>query len=367
MTTRIAVGMLLLITLADLPHPAAAGGEQSGIRLVARMQVGRSSATATAIPGDRVLIAGGMAGGSSAVRGYEIFDASRNRVEAAGQMRESRVAHTATPLRDGRVLVIGGYNGEYLATAELFDPGTGRFTPAGALKEGRSGHTATLLQDGTVLVVGGIGDGWTFLASAERYDPQTGRFLPVGSMSSARESHTATLLADGRVLVTGGHRGRRDRIVVYPTTEIFDPETGTFAAGPALGTPRHKHEAVALADGRVLIVGGSDPRDRRRYTSTELYDPRTGVIAAGPPMKIARFKFRDSAVRLLDGRVLIAGGGRYAELFDPRAAVFETVAGDLGHGYSFASAALLSNGDVVIVGGYDDTMRNSDGVWRFRR
>ena len=88
-------------------------------------------------------------------------------------------------------------------------------------------------------------------------------------------------------------------------------------------------------------------------------------MAAGPAMKTARYKFRDTAVRLLDGRVLIAGGGRSAELFDPRTEAFETVAGDLGHDYSFASATLLSNGDVVILGGYDDAMRNSDGVWRF--
>jgi hypothetical protein len=25
----------------------------------------------------------------------------------------------------------------------------------------------------------------------------------------------------------------------------------------------------------------------------------------------------------------------------------------------------LSTGDVVVIGGYDDTMRNSDGIWRF--
>jgi len=89
-------------------------------------------------------------------------------------------------------------------------------------------------------------------------------------------------------------------------------------------------------------------------------------MAAGPAMKTARYKFRDTAVRLLDRWVLIAGGGRSAELFDPRTEAFETVAGDLGHDYSFASATLLSNGDVVILGGYDDAMRNSDGVWRFR-
>lgn len=360
MTTRILTGALVLLALTDRPQAAP------DIRLVARMHLARSAATATATAGDRVLIAGGMAGGGTAVRGYEVFDAVNNRVAAAGQMGQSRAGHSATLLPDGRVLIIGGYNGEYLKSAELFDPRSSRFEPAGTLHEGRSGHTATLLRDGTVLVVGGIGDGWTFLSSAERYDPRTGRFLPVGSMASARESHTATLLENGRVLVTGGHRGRREHIVVYASTEIFDPARGTFVAGPAFGTARHKHDAVALADGRVLIVGGSDPRDRTRYASTELYDPTTNVMAAGPAMQVGRYKLRDTALRLLDGRVLIAGGGRHAELFDSKANAFGIVEGDLGHDYAFASATLLSNGDAVILGGYDDSMRNSDGIWRFR-
>jgi hypothetical protein len=134
-----------------------------------------------------------------------------------------------------------------------------------------------------------------------------------------------------------------------------------------LGTARHKHDAVALADGRVLIVGGSDARDRTRYATTELYDPTTNVMVAGPAMQVGRYKLRDTALRLHDGRVLIAGDGRFAEIFDPRTNAFGTVEGDLGLAYSFASTTLLSNGDAVILGGYDDSNRNSDGIWRFRR
>ena len=36
------------------------------------------------------------------------------------------------------------------------------------------------------------------------YDPATGNFSPVGSMGAPRESHDALLLADGRVLIVGG-------------------------------------------------------------------------------------------------------------------------------------------------------------------
>jgi hypothetical protein len=231
---------------------------------------------------------------------------------------------------------------------------------------GRSGHTTTLLTDGTVLIVGGVGDGWSFLSSAEIYDPRTGKFRTVGSMSAARESHTATLLRDGRVFITGGHRDRRENIVVYASTEIYDPATGRFSAGPSLTMNRHKHEAVGLADGRVLILGGSDRRDRVHFTSAEVCDAKAEQCRELPPMKVARFKFRDTGVRLRDGRVLIMGSGHTAEMFDPRTNTFSVVEGDFGDSYSFARSVVLDRGDAIVLGGYNNSMRATDGIWRFR-
>ena len=357
---------LLVGVIAAPPNPPVSRPVEGTIQLVGRMRVARAAATATTIAGDRVLIVGGMAEGSGALREFEVFDASTNRVVASGEMDESRAGHTATKLSDGRVLILGGYNGSYLKAAAIFDPRTARFTAAGSMNVGRSGHTATLLGDGTVLITGGVGDGWSFLASAEVYDPRTGRFTPVKSMSFARESHTATLLRDGRVLIAGGHRDRRENIVVYASTEIYDPAQREFSAGPMLTTARHKHDAAGLADGRVLVVGGSDPRDHTRFTSAEVYDPVANRWIAVSPMRIGRYKLRDTAVRLRDGRILVAGSGRFAEIFDPRTNAFRPVGGELGQEYAFASAVLLDDGQALVLGGYDNTMRNSDGIWRFR-
>lgn len=356
----------VLVGVAASPNAPISRPVEGTIQLVGRMRMARAVATATPITDDRVLIAGGMGEGGAAIREFEIFDALTNRVVASGEMNESRASHSATKLTDGRVLILGGYNGAYLKSAELFDPRTSRFIAAGSMNVGRSGHTATLLDDGTVLIAGGVGDGWSFLASAEVYDPSTGRFTLVKSMSVARESHTATLLRDGRVLIAGGHRDRRENIVVYATTEIYDPVQRQFSAASMLTTARHKHEAVGLADGRVLVVGGSDPRDRTRFTSAEVYDPVANRWGSVPGMRVGRYKLRDTAVRLRDGRVLIAGGGRFAEMFDPGTSAFRRVEGDLGQEYSFASAVLLDDGRALILGGYDNSMRNSDGIWRFR-
>ncbi|HCA81313.1 MAG TPA: hypothetical protein DEP53_16410 [Bacteroidetes bacterium] len=79
-------------------------------------------------------------------------------------------------------------------------------------------------------------------------------------MNSARESHTATLLKDGRVLIAGGHRNRRADITVYSSTELYDPSTGRSSVAGNMAARRHKHDAILLPEGQVLITGGNDQR-----------------------------------------------------------------------------------------------------------
>jgi hypothetical protein len=308
-----------------------------------------------------------MGGGEGSIASVELFDPSRNTVEEIGLLSERRLGHTATLLGDGRVLIAGGYNGEYLSSVEVFDPSTKRFGRAGSLKEGRSGQTATLLPDGRILFAGGVGRGWTFLRTAELYDPATGRSDLVGSMSAPRESHTATLLADGRALIVGGHSGRRQNMEVYASAELYNPQTRRFENAASLAIARHKHDAIRLADGRVLVVGGADRSDRVYYATTEIYDPQTAVFTRGPSMANERYKIAGTSVLLPTGDVLITSGASVAEVLDVGPMAFRQVAGRFPAAYHFAAAAPLSNGQVFIAGGYSDANQNTSGVWRFEQ
>ncbi|HET9424510.1 MAG TPA: kelch repeat-containing protein [Gemmatimonadaceae bacterium] len=361
------VGRLLALGIALIPLRASAPPAAESLRQVAALRTARSVHTATTLASGRILITGGMVTGGASIDDVELFDPARNRSETLRSLREKRSAHTATLLRDGRVLIAGGFNGDYLASVEIFDPATGRFRAAGRMAEGRSGHTATLMPDGRVLMVGGVGPGWTFLGSAELFDPATGRSTPVGSMSVTRESHTATVLPDGRIAVIGGHTGRRQNMVVHSGIEIFTPRTGQFEVAATLETPRHKHDAVGLPDGRVMIVGGADRTDRTYFQTTEIFDPRTRSVRAGPKMTDSRYKIAGTSVLLPNGQVLITSGARSAELFDPATGTFRRIAGRFPDPYHFATASLLPDGDVIIAGGYTGAIRNTAGVWRFRR
>src|SRR5882762_4985383 len=140
------------------------------------------------------------------------------------------------------------------ATASVVEAGQ-LFAPTGSLSTPRYGHSATRLADGTVLVAGG--NNWfaspNELAATEICDPSTGVFSAGPMMLAPRVSHTATLLADNRVLLVGGQTSWG---VITNSAELYNPVNGTFTAAGNLSVARLGHTATLLADGRVLIAGG---------------------------------------------------------------------------------------------------------------
>ena len=125
------------------------------------------------------------------------------------------------------------------------------FQPTGSLSTPRGFHAATLLLDGRVLLTGGFVtiQGAT-TASAEIYDPATGQFTPAGTLQTGRSAHSAIRLTDGRVLVLGG-------IQATAATDIFDPRTDTWKAGPTAALA-NASTATLLRNGKVLIFGGEN-------------------------------------------------------------------------------------------------------------
>lgn len=339
----------------------------ANIRQIAEMKVNRAAHTATLLQDGRVLVTGGFYGGGTSQTSAEIFDPNTGKFSPLQKMNFARAGHTATLLRDGKVLLAGGFaNGNYLDSAEIFDPNTNSFTLLGKLTMPRSEHIAVLLDNGRVLLAGGVGTNWTFLDSAEIFDAGTNKFSAVGKMTTARESHTATLLKDGRVLITGGHQGRRERMQVFSSTEIFDPAKNEFLKVADLTVKRHKHSAVLLNDGKVLIVGGSDERDARgAYATAEIFNPSENLFAKTVDMNLSRYKLNGTTVLLKDGKILVAGGANRAEIFNPSKNSFALASGDFDSARLFSTATLLQNGKVLIVGGYNQNNQVSNRAWIF--
>jgi N-acetylneuraminic acid mutarotase len=277
------------------------------------MVIPRALATATTLPSGKVLIAGGITAdtGHSTTRA-EIYDPASNSWSAADGMAVQRSSHVAALLPSGKVLVAGGQNASgYIATAELYDPVSNRWTMAARMDAGYTGARAALLANGTVLVVGGatFGDG-----RGELYDPGTDRWSNAGT--EARIAETATLLTNGKVLITGPGR----------EADLYDPATNRWSLAAPMLQDRVDPRATALADGRVLVTGGTTTTSGRQrwLSSAEIYDP--AVNRWSPAGCMGQPRWEQAAVLLPTKRVLIAGGSGAslplsgAELFDPGSA-----------------------------------------------
>ena len=104
---------------------------------------------------------------------------------------------------------------------------------------------------------------------------------------------TATPLGNGRILVVGG--------VDELTAELYDPQTGTWVPAGSLTESHWAHVAVRLGDGRVFVAGGG------RYSAdAELYNPATNSWTTTGSMNVGRISMTGTLLR--DGRVLVVGG-----------------------------------------------------------
>jgi N-acetylneuraminic acid mutarotase len=271
-----------------------------------------------------------------------------------------RTGHTATLLKDGKVLIVGGADGRNLLSslnsAELYDPQTETWSATGSLNAPRGGHWATLLKNGKVLVAAGIEitgfDEYINLDTAELYDPDTGTWSVTGSLNIAAEYNSATLLQNGKVLLLGG-----------ASAELYDPDTGMWSSvGIPVGSIGFLHTATLLPDGRVLIVGGTYIDGPIK--AAQFYDPDTGAWSITGKLKRARFLH--TATLLPDGKVLVAGGDGHSvsggvpsivtlnssELYDPDTGKW-SFTDNLNTPRSSHRAILLSDGKVLLVGGFD--------------
>lgn len=267
-----------------------------------------------------------------------------------------RIAPVALALADGTVLVAGGQTGGAATeAAERFAPGSATFAdaPERALDGPRS-HAALAEVPGIgAIVVGGLGEGGRALATADVYLAASGVFLPVDAVTlGARVGHRAVTLPDGRVLVTGG--GPVPGGAPLATTAVIDVQEDGSAAitrGPDLAEARRDHAAVVAGD-RAIVIGGYGTTGAPLATLEALFPDGT----FSPIASLRHARAEATATVLDNGSILVVGGAgdesgtprADAELFDPytRTTTVFAVAPRKGH-----TATPLGQSRVLIAGG----------------
>lgn len=362
---------LLLAMTSCMTGDGSAAEDANGVRIENGPILGTPRAThqLVATGKGQLLAIGGCvragceAGPASAT--VDIIDAATMELSGTGHLLAGRIQPSAAALPDGRVLVLGGWvEGRVSASTEIFDPATGRSTAGPAMKAPRNAPAIARLADGRILIAGGY-DGANVRADAEIFDPASGRLTVVGALGTARSGATATLLADGRVLVAGGGRPDREPRRALASAEIFDPATDQFSAAGSMAEGRYKHGAVRLANGDVLIVGGSDVRDYDgKLRSVERFDVAAGRFVPAGTLADPRFKIADGLLLLPGNRVLVAAGDTAPEIFDVARGTGTRLDYDLGGQWNYMTLVRADANTALLAGGYrEGRIEPTDRSW----
>lgn len=354
--TRIVTWIITWVVVATSSLPVTALAQ--GFAPAAPMNEQRTIHTATLLDNGKVLVTGGWTG-SALSSTAELYDPSNGTwTYTQFPMNQPRAGHVATKLADGRVLIAAGTVN--FRDAEVFDPVTETFTPTGSLvTDHRQNAFGFLLDDGRVYLTAGT-QGYFGSETPEIYTPSSGTWQTAPVVTIGVSTYAAAKLTNGAVLMTGGYDGYNTN--AYNTVRLFDPGSNSVVSLTGMFVPRLAHTTTILADGRALIVGGSDAS--RTVATTEILDVTagpSGVVTIGASLNEQRRAH--TASLLNDGGVLVTGGYRArhggpleailtsAELRNPTTGVW-TIAGQMSVSRNAHTATVLGNGSVLITGGY---------------
>jgi hypothetical protein len=174
-------------------------------------------------------------------------------------------------------------------------------------------------------------------------------------MQSVRGEHPAiAVLQDGRVLIAGGTTVPDDVTSALPTAEIFQrtstADTVVPAAGP-MQVPRWRDAATTMLDGRVLVVGGGeDCTNTTACKTADLFDPATNTFKPTASLMNEDRTFTWS-VLMVDGRVMITSDSSpTVEVYNPVTDAFTTIALPTVHHFG-QRIVRLRDGRIMVMGG----------------
>lgn len=215
----------------------------------------------------------------------------------------------------GTLLVAGGddaRDSESLVGTLRFSASTGAATRGGVggggLSQPRAFATATPFGDGFVVAGGqepvdGVPESELELYATAELVGEPGEPVP---LQYTRTHHAALALADGRTLLVGGRTKVGSVSIAQYQLEIVDPEARRASIGDSIA-PRIDPVAVPLSDGRIFVgggtlLGGSLSAPVGEWLTAEARRDSTRLSAEVPP------RFDRSFVATPGGGVLAVGG-----------------------------------------------------------
>jgi hypothetical protein len=245
-----------------------------------------SKASAVALPGGRLMVLGGEAGGSSV---DAILLGTPARLRTVGRL-PAPTHDAAAALLGGSVYLFGGGQATSVPTVFRVSAGTGAASRAPALDEPLSDLGAAAI-GGHAYLVGGY-TGSQYASAVLRYLPGGGTRTVARLPDGTRYAGVAAI--GSTIYVAGGLRTSGATDAVYAV-----PLRGTLHQVATLPAPE-AHAALVALGGRLYLVGGRAVLE---------IDPITGKVTVAAHLPVA---LTDPTATALGGRIVVTGGGTSA-------------------------------------------------------
>ena len=207
-----------------------------------------------AVVENKIYVIGGSTGDYTYTNVNEVYDPSTDTWETKTSMPTTRQAMDANVV-DGKIYVIGGGQrtpNDDFDINEVYDPTTDSWTTKTPIPTGVDYYVSAVI-DNKIYIMGGA----VSVNLNQVYDPSTdtwssGASLPT-RVDSAAAGVTAGTTVTQRIFVIGGKRG----LDAVNLNQVYDPETDTWVAGPAMLTARYGL-GIAVVNDSLYAIGGRE-------------------------------------------------------------------------------------------------------------
>lgn len=314
-------------------------------------------------------------------------------------LHESHYYHASAQVpaaQGGQAVIIGGQSSgqslNHSNQVEVYTPGSGSTAPTltvpSGLDSGRMWHTTLQVNTNQIMILGGQGTlagsnaastyNTTYLDTVRLYNTSTHTWTTTGNLNIPRKDAAAVLLSNGCVLVTGG------KTPLNPngdtSAELWNPAAnngaGAWTLLPSyLNVARANHSMLVLADGRVVLIGGTNINGGVK--TTEIYSGGTFSSLPSSTGDLGEAKAYLNPVVPTSGpfagQVVVAGGvvnpalsGSYVsaqvEVFNPATNTWNRNMTPLQNGRGLHSTTLLPSGKIVLIGGLTTLGTGTNGT-----
>ena len=264
---------------------------------------------------------------------------------ATGSMVVGRNSSGSVRLADGKILAAGGQGAGANDTSEVFDPVTKTWSASGTLQAGRSSFPPMALYGTTAIIVGGDVPPMGAPYTTEEWS--NGVWSQKRNMEVVQTTGRALSEYGTSAVLVGGYQGAPGYANLASAAKYSTTSHNWVPIAP-MNTPRVSARATVLLDGRLLVTGGGNGT---QLDTAEVYNGSTWTLLSS---HMSMPRANHIAERLPDGRVIVAMGGiagPRVDIFDPTTDTFTPTLDYPGGNMTGLRGLVLPNRRFAIVGG----------------